>query len=192
MSWEETEDKALDYIQEYFDKDAYFCGGSNSMVSDIYTPRYSCYIEVKDLTHGARFGQFTNSTADKYKDYLEQGLDVFVNHWYENKGVGYFCLFSKGCFSVVDREAFTKYRASDFYLQSYAKRSGTRKPSKKAIEIFIQFYPIEQSEGRIYCHELEPNSYHRLAGYTFFINGNNEVRLRSNTCNVTWHVCLDR
>ena len=192
MSWQETEEKALDYIHECFDEDAYLCGGCDSTVSDIYSPRYSCYIEVKDLTHGARFGQFTSSTSDRYKDYLEQGLDVFVNHWYESKGVGYFCLFSNGRFSVVDREAFTKHRAKDFYLQTYAKRSGTRKLSKKALEIFIQFYPIEMLEGRIYCHELDASSYHRIAGYTYFINANNEVRLCSTTCNVTCHVCLDR
>lgn len=52
MSWENTEVKALDFIKTNFDPAAYLVGGADSTKSDIFSPKYDCYIEVKDLLQG--------------------------------------------------------------------------------------------------------------------------------------------
>lgn len=63
MNWEITEVKALDFIKTSFDPAAYLVGGANSTKSDIFSPKYDCYIEVKDLSQGdVRLGQYTDST----------------------------------------------------------------------------------------------------------------------------------
>ena len=62
MNWEKSEKKAFEWFKNNYDNDAVYQGHNNSTISDIYSPLYNCYIEVKDITNSARCGQFTKST----------------------------------------------------------------------------------------------------------------------------------
>lgn len=86
-----SEDIAYKYFVEKYDNNAKLYGGMDSTVSDIYSFKYG-WIEVKDLTHGARAGQFTDSTINEnpyskklLKDNKEENCKNFVRYHYTQK-----------------------------------------------------------------------------------------------------------
>ena len=52
------------FFKQEYDDAAVLYGGYNANQSDVYSPRFNSFIEIKDLTNGARCGQFTDSTID--------------------------------------------------------------------------------------------------------------------------------
>lgn len=192
MNWEITEVKALDFIKTSFDPAAYLVGGADSTKSDIFSPKYDCYIEVKDLSQGdVRLGQYTDSTKHQIQPYLDKGLDVFVDYWYSQKNVEYFCLYTSAGFLLLSKQDFIYRFKDDFYLQTpYKKRSGSRKLTKSLFCELRQKFNLSEQDGRVYCFDLKPHTYFDFNGYHLFVNRNNEIRIISNTCNMTYHICL--
>lgn len=62
--WIDTEIEAYNWFKEKYDNKAQLCGGSNSTLSDIYSPKLDTYVEIKQLMPSARCGQFTANTAN--------------------------------------------------------------------------------------------------------------------------------
>lgn len=192
MGWEITEVKALDFIKIAFDSAAYLVGGVDSTKSDIFSSKYDCYIEVKDLSRGdVRLGQYTDSTKHQIQLYLDKGLDAFVDYWYSQKNVEYFCLYTNTGFLLLSKQEFLRRFKDNFYLQTpYKKRSGSRKLTKSLSCELRQKFNLSEQDGRTYCFDLKPHTYFNFNGYRLFVNQNNEIRIISNTCNTTYHVCL--
>lgn len=192
MGWEITEVKALNFIKTTFDSAAYLVGGTDSTKSDIFSPKYDCYIEVKDLSRGdVRLGQYTDSTKHQIQPYLDKGLDAFVDYWYSQKNVEYFCLYTNTGFLLLSKQEFLRRFKDNFYLQTpYKKRSGSRKLTKSLSCGLRQKLNLSEQDGRTYCFDLKPHAYFNFNGYRLFVNQNNEIRIISNTCNTTYHVCL--
>ena len=108
MNWEKSEKKAFEWFKNNYDNDAVYQGHNNSTISDIYSPLYNCYIEVKDITNGARCGQFTKSTISNnpYAEAIYLGKNDeetcinFVKEHYRAKRVGAFIIINnKGIFN---------------------------------------------------------------------------------------------
>ena len=77
-----------------------------------------------------------------------------------------------------------------FSIQSYKKRSGTRKVPKKDIDKVLDYNSsFSLIRGTIYCsNSLLYNSYFDIENNEYYINKLGEVRKRGNTNNQTWLV----
>lgn len=202
-NWKKSEIKAYEWFRKKIDPNAIDCGKENSTVGDIYSPLYGAYIEVKDITNGARCGQFTESTikdnpfAQAIYDnvFTPEICSQFVQYHYRKKNVAYFIIINGDNFSFLNfKEFFTKYT---FEVQNpYKKRSGTRQVPKKDIPILLEMdteFNLEK-DGKIYCFNSKRwGEYVSVIDtFDYFISKTNkgELRKRSTTQNMTWHLLI--
>lgn len=190
---ERAEKIAYNFILN-LDKEAILYGGMDSTKSDIYSPIYG-WIEVKDLTTGARCGQFTESTKhlNSFSSKLidnptEENCKCFVREHYTNKKVTHICVVIGNEIKLITLEEFLEHFL--FSLQSYGKGSGTRSCPKKDFKAILESSPLfYEKEGKIYCSDLTLyKTYFHLGDDKFYIGKNNEVRKCSKTKNQTWLV----
>lgn len=204
MSWKESEKKAYLWFKENIDPNADPLGESDSTVSDIYSPLYDAYIEVKDITNGARCGQFTESTMennpfaqDIYNgDYSPTTCRKFIQYHYNKKNVAYFI--------VVDGDNISLHSFGDFFASytfevqnPYHKRSGTRSAPKKAhsklLDMDAEFFLAE--DGKIYCPNRNRwRDYVSVYGDSDYVIGKDtgELRVRGKTTSITWHLLIKK
>lgn len=204
MVWQESEKRAYQWFKTNIDINAEPIGGENSTKADIYSPLYNAYIEVKDITNGARCGQFTESTIknNPFAQAIYDGnyssiiCQNFVKHHYANKNVTHFI--------VIDGDEMNFYSYKDFFEKHtfevqnpYKKRSGTRSAPKKDIPSLLALdadFFIE--DNRIYCSNFEKwGQYISLENpFDYFISKQNhgELRKRSTTQNMTWHLLIKK
>jgi hypothetical protein len=192
--WKETEERGYQWILEKF-PDAIRYGESDSTHSDVFIPSLNSFIEIKDLTNGCRCGQFTAATAigDYCKriiegTYSEEDIKNFVRNHYGNKKVSQFLIYFNENFQLLGTEEFLN--KFTFSIQSYKKRSGTRKVPKKDIDKVLDYdSSFSLIEGAVYCsNSLLYDSYFDIEDNQYYINKLGEVRKRGNTNNQTWLV----
>lgn len=204
MSWKESEVKAFMWFKSNIDPDATEIGEENSVVSDIYSPLYDAYIEVKDISNGARCGQFTESTIknNPYAQAIYNGCADsnicrdFVKFHYNKKNVSYYIVVDGNDMKFYSAEEF--FNSFNFEMQTpYAKRSGTRQAPKKDIPLLLEldseFFVAD--DNKIYCsNENRKGEYFSLANpFDYFISKQSgELRKRSSTQNMTWHLLIKK
>lgn len=200
MSWQDSETKGYNWYKSNIDPLAVQKGMEDSTHSDIFSPKFNCYIEIKDITNGARCGQFTESTigdnpyaSEIYVNPAQADVCGFVRYHYEKKKVGYFIIIANDQLDFCSLSDFLqKY---NFSIQKpYQKRSGTRVTPKKDISLLLQDEDFEMRADRVYCSN--PNrwgNYYSLRNPSdYFINTNTgELRKRGTTNNMTWHIIVD-
>lgn len=205
MAWLESEKKAYQWFKHNVDTDAESIGGEDSTKADIYSPMYDSYIEIKDITSGARCGQFTESTIkdNPYAqaiydgDYSLQTCQNFIQYHYNKKNVSHFIVVDGDeVFFHPFEEFFSKYT---FEVQNpYKKRSGTREAPKRDIPTILSLSEefIVGDNGRIYCINSDRWGEYLSVFNTFdyFISkkNNGEIRKRSTTENMTWHLLIKK
>lgn len=204
MGWRESENKAYQWFKTTIDPNAEPVGKSDSTLSDIYSPLYKAYIEIKDITNGARCGQFTKSTMQNNPfaqaiydgDYSPTTCRKFVQYHYNKKNVAYFI--------VVDGDDMSFYSFADFFANytfevqdPYLKRSGTRSAPKKAhsklLDMDAEFFLAE--DGKIYCYNHNRwRNYVSVYGDSDYIisKDTGELRVRGKTINMTWHLLIKK
>lgn len=196
--WIDTEVEAYNWFKEKYDDKAQLCGGSDSTLSDIYSPKLNTYIEIKQLMPSARCGQFTANTADSdvCKSVLNGNLSSenaksFVKIHYLSKNVGYFLIKNKNGFFLEELNTFIKNHT--FSWQSYGKKSGTTTCPKKYIEQISIIFKTELRNNKLYIKdESLVGQYFWLDNIQFFISKSKasygEIRKCSKTKNLTWLV----
>lgn len=196
--WSDTEVEAFAWFKLNYDKDAILTGGYDSTKSDIYSPQFNEYIEVKQLRPSARCGQFTNTTAtyDVCKKVIEgqeteENAKEFVKLHYADKKVNKFIVVSDNDMSLETIEEFLNNH--NFQWQTYAKKSGTSSVSKKYYSLILNNLPTEIRNNRLYItDESLIGQYFWFEGIEFFISKTKttygEVRQCSKTKNKTWLV----
>ena len=205
MGWKKSEKKAYQWFKLNVDPNAHAVGESDSTVSDIYSPLYNAYVEVKDITNGARCGQFTETTIRNNPlaqaiydgDYSLTTCREFVRYHYDKKNVTHFI--------VVDGDDISIHSFEDFFAQyifevqnPYKKRSGTRQAPQKDISALLdmdaEFFLRE--DRRVYCPNPDRwGSYVSVYDvFDYFISKTNhgELRKRSATQNMTWHLLIKK
>lgn len=204
MSWQISEEKAYKWFKTNIDQNAEIIGGGNSTKADIYSPLYDAYVEVKDITNGARSGQFTESTIanNPFAQAIYNGkcdsliCRDFVKYHYNKKNVAYFIIIDNDEISFYSFEDF--FNTYTFEIQTpYKKRSGTRQAPKKDITTLLQldedFYLAD--DDKVYCNNIEKwgNYVSLMNTFDYFISKNNgELRKRSTTQNLTWHLLIKK
>lgn len=204
QNWKLAEDSAYDWFQANIDPNAVQCGGENANTPDIYSPLYGSYVEVKDITNGARCGQFTEGTitnnpfsSDIYNgNYSAETCCNFVKYHYSQKNVTHFIIIDGDSLTLYDFDTF--FENYTFDLQApYRKRSGTRQAPKKDIPHLLKINTnfVLSENGRVYC--TDPNrwgTYLITPMGDYFISKNNqgELRKQSNTFNMTWHLLIHK
>ena len=205
MSWKDSEIKCFQWFKENIDNQAELYGAEDSTQPDIYSPLYESYIEVKDITNGARCGQFTESTIknNPYASNIYSGLITpeickqFVKFHYEQKNVSHFIIFNNNEISFFTLENL--FDNFTFEVQTpYAKRSGTRQAPKKDISILLDMDSefFLGKDGKVYCPN--PNRWGKYVSvndtFDYYISkqNNGELRKRSNTQNLTWHLLIKK
>lgn len=201
-NWKLSEKKAFQWFKLNIDPNAEKFGEEDSTVGDIYSPLYDTYIEVKDITAGARCGQFTESTIqdNPYAQAIFAGatdLETcknFIKYHYTKKNVTHFIVVNNDDIVFLSGEEF--FENYIFEVQKpYAKRSGTSHAPKKDISALLEhdaeFFLCE--DGQVYC--FNQNRYGEYISifntFDYFISKKNgELRKRSNTQNMTWHLVI--
>lgn len=203
-NWKASEEKAYKWFKANFDPNAKHIGGEDSTRGDIYSPLYNAYIEVKDITNGARCGQFTKSTIqdNPYASAIYSGANdpktcrQFIQFHYTKKNVTHFI--------VVDNDKLSFHSFADFFKnysfevqQPYEKRSGTRQAPKKDISVLLDMDSefFLGKDGKVYCPN--PKRWGKYVSvndtFDYFISKQSgELRKRSTTKNMTWHLLIKR
>lgn len=205
MNWQKSEEKAFKWFQAHIDPDAMLIGGEDSTQADIYSHTLEAYIEIKDITCGARCGQFTESTikdnpfaqAIYNGDYSPEICHQFIQYHYSKKNVTHFI--------VVDGDEISFHSLKDFlsnYIfqvqNPYQKRSGTRKVPKRDIAPLLKLNEdfVLGEDGYVYCRNTDLwGEYVSLeTSFDYFISkkNNGELRKRSATQNMTWHLLVKK
>lgn len=193
----EFEKEAFHWFKNNYDVNAELQGGNNCYVSDIFSPLYNCFIEVKYLDgNSARCGQFTTNSISNnpYSEKLLscsslENLKNFVKYHYNQKNVSYFIVKTCNGLWFGDLENFIE--KFSFSLQKpYKKRNGTHTPSKKYFNKLEEYFgKIYNKEGHIFIQKNElKKTYHEIEGIPFFINENLEIRQQSKKYSETWHI----
>jgi hypothetical protein len=202
-NWKNSEKEAYIWFKENVDSNAEYYGGEDSTIGDIYSPKLEGYVEVKDITNGARCGQFTESTIkdNPYAQDIYNGnvssevCKNFIKYHYEKKGVTNFLVVDNDTISYHALEDFlSKYT---FELQKpYRKRSGTGVAPKKDIPLLLENADFSIAEdGRVHCTNPERwGEYVSVIDPSDYYIGkkNGELRKRSNTINMTWHLTVKK
>jgi hypothetical protein len=202
MTYELNEKMAYEWFCKNYDAEAILAGGYDSTISDIYSPKFGCYVEVKMMnsTTSTRCGQFTESTINNnpFSILLYNGIDLennlrnFVEYHYTAKQVGYFIVgIGETEYTLLSMEEFLKVGKFSF-PKPYKKRSGTNHCPKKYQEKLLQDHPeFTIKDGYVYC--VDPTkwkTYLFSEGIEFFISDKTggEVRKCSTTNNLTYHI----
>ena len=200
MEYLDNEIKAHLWFTETYDSDATLNGGYDATKSDIYSPKFGSWIEVKmiDKHSSARCGQFTDGTISKNPfsilllngQNIEENLINFVRYHYQEKQVEYFIVGSEDDFMLLSIEEFLS-TAKFSLAKPYHKKSGTSSCPKKYWSDLIRNYNFIEQDGRIYCKDDSRfGEYFFHEGIKFFISKTNqgEVRKCSSTNNLTYHI----
>ena len=204
MGWKESEKRAYQWFKGNIDPKAENKGSADSTISDIYSPLYKSFIEVKDITNGARCGQFTESTIkdNPFAQAIYSGnadatlCRQFVQFHYNKKNVTHFIVIDGNNFSLYSFAEF--FRTYNFEVQKpYEKRSGTRSAPKKDISLLLDFDAefFLGEDNKVYCYnENRKGSYVSLIDtFDYFISKQTgELRKRSTTKNMTWHLLIKK
>lgn len=191
--WEEIEEKGFQYLKEKYPK-AIKYGNCDSTHSDVYLPELNTFVEIKDLTNGSRCGQFTINTINN-RDYCikiinniysNKDIKDFVYNHYADKNVSMFLIYIDNNFNLMTIEEFLSNYT--FSVQSYNKKSGTRKIPKKDIEKVLKYNTSFFNNGNtiISLNSDIYNTYFNIDNDSYYINKSGEVRKRSKTNNRTW------
>lgn len=185
MTHQEYEKLALDWFVKNFDAEAEAKGGNDSTVSDIYSPKFHGYVEVKmiDAKNSARCGQFVEDTpsANPYAALLQNGQDTaenvigFVKFHYSQKGVKYFIVGTED-FALLTFDQF--FAMADFSLaKPYKKKSGSSPCPQKYMSELIAINPdFAIVDKQLYC--LTASRY----GEKFVYDGVSFMISSSTTC----------
>ena len=202
MTHEQNEQMAHKWFCNNYDAEAKLEGGYDSTISDIYSPKFDCYVEVKmiNVSTSARCGQFTEGTinSNPFAILLYNGIDIdtnlrnFVQYHYSTKGVKYFIVgIGEEEYRLLTLEEFLSL--SNFSLpKPYRKKSGTSHCPKKYQEKILQIDDDFQiRDGYVYC--MNPSkwkTYIFLDDAKFYISdkADGEVRKCSTTNNLTYHI----
>lgn len=198
--WEETEQRGFVFFKQKYDNTAIFYGGCNANQSDIYSPKFNSFIEIKDLTKGARCGQFTDSTIDnifaqKIKDSIICGIKTniddikgFIESHYQKKQVKYFLCYFNNSFHLYTIKEFCNNFT--FSIQYYYKKSGTRKVPKKDFDNVLNYskYFYRTENDKIYClnNNMNGEKFYIKEDEFFISKKTGEVRKCSKTKNITY------
>ena len=205
MAWQLSEQKAYQWFKSNIDSNAEYLGGEDSTKADIYSPLYNGYIEVKDITTGARSGQFTESVIknNPFSQNIYDGdcspliCSNFVQYHYNKKNVTHFI--------IIDNNEIYFYNFDDFFANytfkvqnPYEKRSGTNHAPKKDIPILLNMDKDFSlgNDGYVYC--INPAKWGKYISaheaFDYFISKTNkgELRKRSTTKNMTWHLLIEK
>ena len=201
MTYEQNERAAYEWFTTNYDKEATLVGGMDSTQSDIYSPKFGCYVEVKMITKAlsARCGQFVESTMDNnpfssrlLSDESDENLKGFVRYHYSQKDVGYF-IVGDGDYTLLTMEDFLSL-AQFTFAKPYLKRSGTNKCSKKMADMLLSNFSelVRKDDGDVYCEdESRFGEVFAFDGREFVISSKNkgQVRVRGKAPqNVTYHI----
>ena len=205
MNWQKSEQRAYQWFKTHIDPDAILIGGGDSTQADIYSHKFDAYVEIKDITSGARCGQFTKTTIKDNPfaqaiydgDYSPATCYQFVQFHYNKKNVTHFIIIDGDEIYFHSFEEFlSKYT---FEVQNpYQKRSGTRQAPKQDIAPLLNSDEefILEDNGRVYCHNSDRwGEYVSLeTPFDYFISkkNNGELRKRSTTQNMTWHLLIKK
>ena len=195
-----NEQKAYTWFKENYDPAAEYKGGYDSTVSDIYSPKYGGYIEIKlmDETHQVRCGQFTDKKVgtNPYAlsilcgDATQETLQNFVAHHYSAKQVVKFIIGSNENYHLLTNDEFIKQ--AHFFMDVYAKKSGTKTCPKKYRPMILVFGDkFIETEGKLYCTDKDKwGEYFYVSDYKFFISKDNhgEVRKCDTAHSTTFHI----
>lgn len=196
--WTESERKAYEWFKTNYDSEAKLIGNLDSTQSDIFSPLFNHYIEIKQLMPAARCGQFTKTTAiyDLCQEVMndnwtEENAKQFVKLHYLNKDVSHFIIVLKDNIILETLDSFLENY--NFNWQSYAKKSGTSKVSKKNIPLVMSSIAAEIKNDRLYAMDINLiGTYFWIGGIEFFVSKNKntygEIRQCSKTKNITWLV----
>ena len=201
-NWKESEIKAYKWFKETIDPNAIDCGKEDSTVGDIYSPLYDAYVEVKDIANGARTGQFTESTikdnpfaqAIYDNNYTPEICRQFVQYHYRKKNVAYFITVNEDILLFFNFEDF--FNKYTFEVQNpYKKRSGTSQAPKKDISTLLNMdNEFFLKDGKVYCSNTNRwGEYVSMTNpFDYFISKTKqgELRKRSTTQNMTWHLLI--
>ena len=198
--WTESEQEAYLWFKNNYDAKAILYGNTDSTKSDIYSPLFNEYIEIKQLCPSARCGQFTSTTAnyDLCKEVMndkwtEENAKEFVRLHYNNKNVSNFLIVSENKISFEHIDDFlNNYH---FKWQSYAKKSGTSSVSKKYYSLVLNNVPSEIKNNRLYVTDNSLiGKYFWFDGIEFYVSKTKstygEIRQCSKTKNKTWLVVV--
>lgn len=195
-----NEHLAYNWFKENYDPAAEYKGGYDSTVSDIYSPKYGGYIEIKlmDESHEARCGQFTDRTVDSNPyaiaiiggNTTQNVLKNFVAHHYSKKQVVCFIVGSDENYRLLTNEEFIDQ--TYFYMDIYAKKSGTKSCPKKyqqsILDLSEEFLTMD---GKLYCLNKDKwGEYFYASDSKFFISqkNNGEVRKCDIAHSTTFHI----
>lgn len=204
QSWKASENSAYEWFKKNIDPNATQYGGENANVPDIYSPLYESFVEVKDITNGARCGQFTEGTISNnpFASAIYNGncsADIccnFVKYHYSQKNVSHFIIIDNDYLTLYDFDTF--FASHIFSLQApYCKRSGTRQAPKKDIPYLLNENAsfVLSDNGRVYCTDTSQwGTYLITPMGDYFISKTNqgELRKQSNTFNMTWHLLISK
>lgn len=200
MDYLTNEQNAYTWFKENYDPAAEYKGGYDSTVSDIYSPKYGGYIEIKlmDETHQVRCGQFTDKKIgiNPYAiaifggDVAQKTLQNFVVHHYSYKQVVRFIIGSDKNYRLLTTDEFINQ--SYFFLDVYAKKSGTKSCPKKYHPTLLAFNDkFIETEGKLYCiDETKWGEYFYMSDNKFFISkkNNGEIRKCDTAHSTTFHI----
>jgi hypothetical protein len=195
-----NEQKAYIWFKENYDPAAEYKGGYDSTVSDIYSPKYGGYVEIKlmDETHHVRCGQFTDKKTGTnpyalpifYGDTAQETLQNFVAHHYSTKKVVRFIIDSNENYRLLTNDEFVKQ--AYFFTDIYAKKSGTKTCPKKYRPMLLAFNDkFVETEGKLYCTDKDKwGEYFYVSDCKFFISKYNhgEVRKCDIAHSTTFHI----
>ena len=195
-----NEQQAYAWFKENHDPAAEYKGGYDSTVSDIYSPKYGGYIEIKlmDKNLEARCGQFTNNTlgSNPYAtSIISDGADQstlknFVAYHYSKKQVVRFIVGSNENYRLLTNDEFIDQ--TYFYMDIYAKKSGTKScPKKYQQSILNMSEEYLMMNGKVYCLNKDRwGEYFYVSDNKFFISqrNNGEVRKCDIAHSTTFHI----
>lgn len=201
MGYIDSEQLAFEWVKKNKDSQAKLFGGENSSVSDIYSPKLG-WIEVKDLTHGAHCGQFTETTKDNnpYSETLMQNAvdktdcEKWVRYHYAQKDVNYFITVVDGVINFYTTDEFIINHSFERVIR--AKKSGSRhcaKSARSAILALNSKFVLEDND--LWCRdENRFGEYFVCDGKTYVISKHPRCLGRINQCgttkNCTWLITV--
>ncbi|MBO7080068.1 MAG: hypothetical protein J6W64_09775 [Bacilli bacterium] len=202
MSWIDSEQAGCEWFKETYDSEATWVGKSDSTVSDVFSPKFNCYIEVKQYPSVA-CGQFTEGTGDKFPicqqildgDISEQTAREYSKLHYKAKNVGYFVIIKDGTPYFYNFEDF--FNSYTFKWDIRPKWSGSNPLPQRDAEAVLAALPegcTAVKEGKQYfVHDKKWHGEYIIVNDNVYIiskskNCPGRINKRGSTKNMTYHV----
>lgn len=194
-SWELNENKAYYWFIKNYDDKAIKNGGKNSTCSDIYSPKFKCFIEVKKLP--SHCGQFTINTGKSKlcKEIINGNLNentakLYVKQHYKNKQVKYFIIKIKNKFELLSYNDF--FNKCNFNWKIINAKSGTKSFPKENRELLDKIFKKNYYKYNDKFYVKDENI---IGSYFYnnliYIGKNKEIRYCSQTYTKTWQVMCE-